>query len=124
MEEINPESPTTQPHAMPPQHGQDQSGLVREMAAMRKMLESQEKTLHSIRRTMRLATVVSVVRFLIFIVPLVLVLIFLPPFIERLLGTLQSFQGEGNNEYGLTLPKGLDLEQLEQLFRQSTTPER
>lgn len=124
MQEINPESPAEQVHGASEHRRTDQAALSREIASMHRMLEAQDKTLRSIRRSMHVSTVLSLLRFLIFLVPLILALIFLPPFIEEMLGTLQAFQGEADNQYGLTLPKGLDLQQLEQLFRQSTTPER
>ncbi len=124
MQEINPESAVAHPPAAVPHTTPDHSALSREVAEMRALLDSQGKMLRSIRRSLRLSTILSYVRFFLFLIPFILAIIFLPPVIEQFMQTLDAFRGEGDSQYGLTLPKGLDIKQLDELCRQSGSTER
>lgn len=94
-----------------------------ELRQQRKMIEENHHLLVSMRRAMRVSVVFTVLKILLFLVPLVLAAVFLPPYIREWLETVRSYQNviSGSPDGQL---QGLDIDQLRQLLQKTGMFER
>jgi hypothetical protein len=120
MREITPESSSSVPQERRPLSLEE---LTKELRLQRSLLEENRELLNTIHRTLRLSTAFSVFRTLIWLVPLILGLIYLPPLLREVVQSWQSVF-ESTDGGSVDFPKGLDIKSLQELLQRSTLLER
>lgn len=96
--------------------------LQEELRQQRKLIEESHHMLRAMRRSMRLTSILSIVRLLLILIPLILALVFLPPLIKQWTGVIREYQDtfsvQGN------IPAGFDINKIQDLLQNSGLLER
>ena len=82
-----------------------------EISKIHEELEEQRKILNSIRRTLRIGAIFSILRVIFILIPLVIAIIFLPSLYR------QAKQSLGEGQGAELLPQGLNIETLRELLK-------
>jgi len=92
----------------------DSSDVLAELQSQREIIEEHTKVLRSIKRSMKISAVFSVLKFLVIAVPLIIALIYLPPLFKEFMASFQDLQTNAQN---LGIPAGFDFTELQDLIQ-------
>lgn len=98
-----------------------QGELEREVKMLREMVRQNHELLQSMRRQMRISSVFSVLRLVILLIPLILALIYLPPFLRE---AFQYYKDFTSTPGLLNTNGGLDLTEWQNLLQSTGFFER
>jgi len=118
---MNESHPLQQP-AYPSNSAQSLEQMQQELRDQRKLIDENHTMLRKIHRSMQIASVFAVVRLLLVLIPLILALIFLPPFIKQWTGIINEYQDVFSVQG--TVPKGFDINKIQDLLQSSGLLER
>lgn len=96
--------------------------IVAELKAQRELIEKQGAMLKSIRRSLRVSGIMSLLRMLIILIPLIIAAIYLPPLIRNWVGMFSDYQSAFRES--TTFPQGIDVQQVQDLLQKSGLFER
>ncbi len=118
MQDQHPLQQTSYPPASP----QSLEQVQEELRQQRKLIEENHHMLRSMRRSLHVTTILSMIRLLLLLIPLILALVFLPPLIKQWTGVIREYQDtfsvQGN------IPTGFDINKIQDLLQNSGLLER
>ncbi len=121
MQEINPAGPEHKTPADKPAAIHNSSEVMAELRLQRELLKQNNDMLRSMKRSLRAAALFSSVRTLIWLIPLAIGLVYLPPLLKKASESWRAVQ-EASSPTGL--PQGLDLQSLQDILQRSGLLER
>lgn len=122
MKEISPTETENKAHTDKPAAIHTSSEMMAELRLQRELLKQNHDMLRSMKRSLRAAALFSSVRTLIWLIPLAIGLIYLPPLLKKASESWRAVQEASSPTTGL--PAGLDLKSLQDILQRSGLLER